>query len=363
MINQSELQKLVDILSENPPILSLYLNVDPAKRSKDEYRLTLRNLLKSVEGQAHPADSERIERYFDFEYDWGGKGVACFSCSNKNLWTPYVLAVPVKDGIFIDRRPKIHPLTELLTHHRPYGVIQIDRNGGRFFAIHLGEIIGRDDYSGEETKKHKQGGWAAQRLQRHDDEQAGHNMRAVADEAEKFITAHELKWIFLAGTDENTSVFRSMLARPYQDLILDSFPLDMEAPILSVLEKSLVSFEDSLSAYQQNLVDKMITAAAKEDTAVLGLNKTLLALAQEKAQILVVSAGYVAPGGVCSDCDSLLAEASESCPYCEGKTMAVEDVVERAMRRMIRLNGQVETISGNPHLDKAGKIGAVLRYR
>ena len=95
MITQAELQRLIDFEPGETTVLSLYLNVDPGRRSKDKYRLWLRKLLKRVAGQADPADIERVERYIDFEYDWQGKGVVCFAGHKAGLWQSFSLAVPI----------------------------------------------------------------------------------------------------------------------------------------------------------------------------------------------------------------------------------------------------------------------------
>ncbi|MFB0547260.1 MAG: hypothetical protein ACETWB_10155, partial [Anaerolineae bacterium] len=114
MITERELQELVDFESEEGTVLSLYLNVDPTQRSKDEYKLTLRGLLKEVADKASPQDVAEIERYFDFEYDWQGKGVALFSCLQDDFWQAYPLAVPVENQVFVSQKPYIKPLTDLL---------------------------------------------------------------------------------------------------------------------------------------------------------------------------------------------------------------------------------------------------------
>ena len=95
MITHAELQQLIDFEPTGHPVLSLYLNVDPSRRSKDKYMLWLRNHVKEVSDQADQADIERVERYFGLEYDWQGKSVASFACAKAGLWQTFPLAVPM----------------------------------------------------------------------------------------------------------------------------------------------------------------------------------------------------------------------------------------------------------------------------
>jgi hypothetical protein len=230
MITHAELQQLIDFEPTGHPVLSLYLNVDPSRRSKDKYMLWLRNHLKEVSDQADQADIERVERYFGFEYDWQGKSVASFACAEAGLWQAFPLAVPMEDGIFVGDLPHIKPLTDLMDRYEPYGVALVDREGSRLFQIHMGQIVGTAGTLGEETKRHKQGGWAAQKLQRHEDVQASHNLRSAANAAIDFFQQGQSRRIILAGTEETVSQFHNLLPRAWQERVVGTLPMDMNAP-------------------------------------------------------------------------------------------------------------------------------------
>ena len=97
MFTEQDLNDLVQFRSDESPVLSLYLNVDPTEQSTEQYRLTLRTLLKGVTDEAGAADVDRVERYFEFEYDWQGRGVALFSCQDADFWRGFSLAVPLQN--------------------------------------------------------------------------------------------------------------------------------------------------------------------------------------------------------------------------------------------------------------------------
>ncbi len=73
MIDETELRRLAQFQAETP-ILSVYLDVDPTRHTSEEYLLSLRNMLKQAEGQAAPEDIQAVQRYFEHEYDWSGRG-------------------------------------------------------------------------------------------------------------------------------------------------------------------------------------------------------------------------------------------------------------------------------------------------
>ena len=140
MISEKELQELVDFHTKESAVLSLYLNVDPTQHTKDEYRLTLKSMLKEVANDAPTKDLDEVEKYFDFQYDWQGKGVVIFSCLEEDFWRAYPLAIPVENRIFVADSPYIKPLTHVLSEYGRYGVILVDREGARLFLFNQGEL-------------------------------------------------------------------------------------------------------------------------------------------------------------------------------------------------------------------------------
>jgi peptide subunit release factor 1 (eRF1) len=249
-----------------------------------------------------------------------------------------------------------------MDRHEPYGVLLVDREGARFFRIHLGEIVETAGTLGEGTKRHKQGGWGAQKLQRHEDVQATHNLRSAVNAAIEFFQPEPSRRIVLAGTEETVSQFYGLLPRPWQDKVVGSIPMDMNATELDVLTKSWTVIDQALDHEEAELVERIITSAAKGEGATIGLSDTLAALQEERAHILVVAEGFDAPGYRCTHCGYVAADHKDLCPYCGGQMLHVDDVVEYAIKRMLELGGQVDSVRDNPKLIEAGSVGALLRY-
>ena len=90
MFSKQELKDLAAYRSETSPVLSAYLNVDSTQVTAEQYRLTLRSMLKSVASKATKADSDALERFIEFEYDRQGNGLALFS--GGDFWRAYTLA-------------------------------------------------------------------------------------------------------------------------------------------------------------------------------------------------------------------------------------------------------------------------------
>jgi peptide subunit release factor 1 (eRF1) len=249
-----------------------------------------------------------------------------------------------------------------MDRHEPYGVALVDREGARLFQIYVGEIVETAGTLGEETKRHKQGGWGAQKLQRHEDVQASHNLRSAANFAIDFFQQGQSRRIVLAGTEETVAQFHNLLPRAWQEKVVGTIPMDMNASETEVLSKSRSIIVEALSREQAELVGRIITSAAKGEGAAVGLSDALAALQEERAHILVVAEGFSAPGYRCTQCNYVAADHEGPCPYCGGDVFDVEDAVEYAVTRMLEQGGHVESVRDNPTLVEAGSIGALLRY-
>ena len=95
MFTENDLRELLEFKTEQQ-VLSVYLNTDPTLGSADAYRPRLRGMLKDVEFEE---DVRKIEHYIDLEFDWSGKGVALFSCSEEDFFRAYTFAVPLRDRV------------------------------------------------------------------------------------------------------------------------------------------------------------------------------------------------------------------------------------------------------------------------
>ena len=370
MFNENDLQELVGFHSEESPVLSLYLDVDPTKRTTDEYKLVLRGLLKEVTGQAWREDIAAVERYFDHEYDWQGKGVVMFSCLEQDFWRAYPLAVPVENHINVGERPYIKPLTDILDAYGRYGVVLVDQEGARLFLFQLGELQESSGTIGEEVKRMKHGrgsaagrrGGVAGRTGRREEEIAQRNLKEAAELTAKFCGGGKCDRIILGGTEQTVAQFQEMLPKNLQEQVVGSFPAVMTASETEVLDRSLEIIAEVERERDKELVESVITAAAKGGAGVIGLADTLGAVHEGRVRTLVVDEGYRATGYRCQQCGYISAQAKEECPFCGGKVRRIDDAVNLIVREVIDQGGQVAVVRDSADLEKAGHIGVLLRY-
>jgi peptide chain release factor subunit 1 len=365
MFTESDLRELIEFAAPDP-VLSVYLNTEPSAGNADAYRLRLRNMLRDIR---LPEDVEAIERYFTQEYNWAGRSVAVFSCQPQGFFRAFPLAIPVANMVNIGERPSIKPLTNLMDSYGGYGVVLVDRQGARLFHFHLGQLTEQEGVLGENVKRIKRGGSSSVHGRRGGpaaktrtiESTVERNMKEAAEFATHFFVEKRVRRVLICGTDDNISMFRSELPKTWQSLVIGCFPMSMTASHSEVLQRALAVGHEAEIHRSEKLVEELLTAAAKGNHAVVGLEQTLNAINNNRVQTLVLVDGYHENGYHCQNCGALTI-TNGLCENCETQLETIPDVIETAIGTVLRSKGSVEVLQPNNSLSQSGSIAATLRY-
>ncbi len=369
MIDEQELRELAGFQVETP-ILSVYVDTDPTQRTNEEVLLSLRHMLEAVERETTPEDVVAIQRYFEHEYDWTGRGVILFSCAAADFWRAYTLALPVASGATVARRPYLSPLAALMDAYGRFAVASVDRQGLHLYLFQLGELIQEELFEGEEVRKLKKGRGSsagpgrrggAPVSSRHEEETALRNLREAAKIAERFYRRYSPAQLLLAGTDSTVAQFRDLLPKEILERVIGTVVVDAATTVPEILDRSLDILDQVDRRREAALVDQVFTAAAKGREGAVGLEETLNLVREGRVRTLIVDRHFHAPGYRCSKCGYLTAHASAQCPFCAGSLVEIPDAAEAVVTQVIEEGGEVEVVDDNPQLAAAG-IGALLRY-
>jgi hypothetical protein len=167
MIGDKDVLELVNFAGQEL-MLSVYLDTDLSAKPKDAVKLALRQSLKDLAHTPSEKDVEAVNHFLDYEYAWHSRGVAIFATAGR-VWKTLILPVAVPTQVNYAEHPYVRPLVDFHDRYGNYNVALIDRESVRLFSVSGREISSETEAFGEELKHHKQGGWAAARYQRHED--------------------------------------------------------------------------------------------------------------------------------------------------------------------------------------------------
>ncbi len=366
MITNQDLRELLNYQAKSA-VLSVYLNTDPAEGSPETYRLHLRSMLKDIE---LPEDIETVTRYIDHEHNWSGRSVAVFSCAQEDFFRAYSIAVPVRSRARYDLRPYVKPLADLFDSYGGYGIVLIDKQKARLFYFNLGEMEEKGGIIGESVKRTKRGGGSQQAgrkggsagLTDYVDEVADRNIKDAVDAAARFFKESNVRRIMIGGSEDTIAQFRAMLPKAWQSLVIGVFPISMNASLNDILERAMKVGAQAEVRRETQLANAIVTNAAKERGGVMGLQDTLQAIYEGRVLTLLIRDGFREAGSRCMSCGYISGEVLEVCPYCGEEVEQINDAVEFAVRRVMRIGGEVEVIDSDRNLGEFKNIGALLRY-
>ncbi len=364
MLTDTDLRELLSYQA-NGPVLSVYLDTDPAEGSAEVHKLHLRSLLKEID---LPDDVFAVTRYFDHEHDWTGYSVAVFSCAADDYFRVYTMAVPVRNRARVMSQPYVKPLADLLDSYGGYGVALVDKQGARLFSFHLGELKEQDGMVGEDIRHTKRGGGSSAGRRGgtagqtdYVDEVTERNMKDAVEFATQFFTENNVRRVLIGGTDDNIAQFRAQLPKAWQSLVVGTFPMSMTASENDILDRALQIGATAEHRREAHLVETLVTSAAKGRGGVVNLDETLSALRAGRVQTLLIRDGFRAPGARCQGCGFLTSQILDVCQFCGGKFETIPDAVEEAVRQVMKLGGDVEVLHELPNTSFEN-IGALLRY-
>jgi hypothetical protein len=367
MFDERALKELASVETEGP-ILSMYLNVDSTQRISDEYKLELRELLKGKAGEVDSEDIEAVKRYVEYDYDWSGRGLAIFSRQAENVWYAYSLAVPVRSGITVARRPYISPLVERDGLYGRYAVALIDRQGGKFFFFQMGELVDHQGFMGEDVHHTRKGRGSSvhgmrggsQVSGRREAELVQRNLKETAIALTNFCHTHHPRRLLLGGAEPTVAQFRELLPAAVNDLVAGTLGIDMDAGEAAVRDHSFDLLHLLEEERHDKVVETVVTSAAKGQNGVVGLDQTLSVANEGRVQVLLVERDYHQEGYRCTGCGYLTTQPLDRCIFCGGDFIEIPDAVEAAVTQVVEKGGTVEVVDERKMEDT--RIGALLRY-
>jgi len=367
MFTKDDLHALLDY-RPHAPVLSVYLDTNPAERTVDDHKLQLRALLNDID---RPEDKEKVRAYFDYEYAWKDHHSAVvFSCTEDNFFQAIPMAVHINNQARVEDQPYIKPLANLFDAYSGYGVILIDQQQARFLSFHLGELVNEGVFSGDEVQRLKHGGGSQATGRRrgdvgdaeHTDTVSDRNMREAANRANKFLEKNDVRRVLLGGTENNVSAFRRHLPKTWQSLVIGTFQMSLTANYTEVQKKALEIGREVDQKRKEKLLDTVITEAAKGRNGLLSFDAILSAVREGRVQTLIVEEGFIEPGFQCAGCSYITTQEMGECPFCSDAFERIDDAVEMAVREVLQAGGGVEVLAGSEELSRRGGIGALLRY-
>ncbi len=373
MLNHDEITKLAKIKADDMYYISCYLNVDPVENARGDYLIHFKNMLKKasenlakdIRKQIMP-DIKKIDSYIVANKRDFKKGLAIISSAAADFWWESHFSTGFRNEVVVDKLPYIKPLLNMIDTFRRYAVMIIDKESARLFAVHLGEIKEyREIYTDNVPGKHKKGGWfslAERSFERHIDYHVELHIKDVIKQLERLLESGDITRLVIGGTEEAMSMAKSLFPRHISGKIIGTFSVTMSAPGNEVLFRVTPVIEAYERKEKEETIELLMTKTMKNENAVLGIDNVLSALQEGRVMKLLFVKDYKTHGFSCARCGFLTSQMAAECPYCKKPMQKVDYMIDLAAQKAIEQGAAFEVVHDNKQFEKAGAIGAFLRY-
>lgn len=378
MITREILRELADFQSPNDDAITFYYQpYTPQDKSHRQEAIQIKDIVKEAMRKAERSgkngtvrsDLERILEMSDRLHGNSGRAKAIFACGSKGFWREYDLPAHLqRTDLQINGHFHVSPLAALDQSMGKSCVCVIDRSKARLFEVADDSVTERENFFAEITRKGKSDGFAgfdAGHAERRADHEAQGHFRRVADHLLETYGAGQCEHVVFGCRDETWPDVERQL-HPY---IKQRFAGRFVAEVASITPEQVRDFAQRLVGQHrerrlQELLREAVDEARANNYGALGLKRVLRSLEQGEIQSLFIGSDFHAAGVECTNCGHLDIRMVSACALCGQKTREVEDIRDLLVGRALRSDIEVLNVPpGNMEFQKAGNIGALLRFR
>jgi peptide subunit release factor 1 (eRF1) len=372
MLSWEELEQLERFDGGGARVLSLYLNLDPARHPTRSYRIAFKDLAKEVAGTVTEAqrhdfaqEVERVTEWFVRQNEAPGRGLILFSCTPRNLWQPHFVNVAVREHLAFDERPDIAGLLELIDDYERFAVVLVTKDKARVFTVFAGDIEAIDAFQDVVPGKADVGALRQSKVQRHHELHVLWHLKKVVAHLSKLQSRRNFDRLIILGPVEATTELQQILPHVLMTRVAAVVRVDEDVTDAEILDKALEVERRIEAEAEARLVSQVVEAAGSGGRATCGVDATLEALWAGAVLTLVIADAMPLSGTECSNCGRIHGGSASICANCGAATHILPDFSHQIAERAVEQRARVEVVHGvaAERLHKAGGgLAAFLRY-
>ena len=359
------LQRLDQIESPSGPIVSLYLNLQPAVEERRTVGARLRNLLDPLQDLEAKLDHDgrmtlrrATHSVLEMETEIAkntGHCVAVFVGGSPEIHEFLTLPRKAWDVAVAATRPYLRPIAATLDQFHHVATLIIDPRRSVLRVSHMGQTLDQSEVESEPIRKADYGGWKGldeHRVRQHAEEVHRRHNREVAERLQHLKDEHGVEVVFVGGREEAVSAFLHGLSNGLRSLVADTFIVDVNTETEGRIAKVTAELEEAYEVKQElELVMKVMEVAKEGGLATIGVEDTLQAANFDAIELLVVAGTEMIPGWACGSC-GWLALTGPVCPACQSEATSVDDFIDSLLYKVRRAGGEIEHVATASELDQ-----------
>jgi peptide subunit release factor 1 (eRF1) len=378
MISREELRQFAQIESSESGAISFYFQPQtPQDRSHREEAIMAKDLVREALRRAerngnHHGLREDLRRVLEIAESLHGnhsRGKAILACRDQNIWRE--IDVPpqrIQSQLVVNSRFHLGPLVTAFRCAHNACILVSDRQRARVFSLRDDAI--RERMEVEFGKLPNSGrsdgfmGYDGGHRERHKENEVMNHFKQLSESMQLLMVREKFDSLLIGCRDEAWPELEPHLSTMVKEKLTARFVLDPASATPEEVRKIAEEILDKKRRDEQrSLVHEVIGQASRNSIGAVGLRRVLTALERQEVQTLLVSPDFHAEAVECTNCRHLDTRMVKACAVCGKETRRLNDVCDALVDSALRNGADIQFVGPDPELEKAGRVGALLRFR
>jgi peptide subunit release factor 1 (eRF1) len=378
MITREELRQLAQLESPKGCAISFYFQPrtpqDKSHREeailiKDLVRDTLRKAERNGNDAALRDDLQRILQIAEGLHNNHSRGKVIFACKDQNVW--WEMDLPPRVGqsqMIVNSRFHLKPLVAAEGGIPRTCIALVDRKKARIFELAEDNLIAKPDLEfGPLPKVGKSdgyNGYDAGHRERHKENEVAVHFKLFAESLQALMNRDKCERLVIGCRDEAWAEIEPQLHTYVRQRLAGRFLVDPIAATAEEVHDHVTRILDKQRTEEQHeLIRETLGQSQRNGRGAVGLRHVLNALERQEVQTLLVSRDFSSDAVECTNCGHLDTRMVATCAVCGNKTRELSDVSDALVDLALRNGAEIRFVDNDPQLEKAGRVGALLRFR
>jgi peptide subunit release factor 1 (eRF1) len=378
MITREEIRQLAQFESPAGCAISFYFQPQtPQNKSHREEAIMAKDMVRDALRKAerngnHTVLREDLEKILTIAEGLHGnhsRGKAIFACREQGIWRELDIPPrPEPSQITVNSRFHLRPLVDAKSGLPRTCIALVNRKKARIFELQDTEITQKSDleFGPSPGVPRSDGfqGYEAGHRERHVENMVMQHFKMFAESL--LMLAHREKFdaLLIGCQDDSWPEIESQLHSDLKQKLRGRFPIDvLSATPEEVRQHAKRILTEEMLTAQMGLIREVMGEAQRNARGAVGLKHVLNALERQEVQTLLVLRGFKAEAVECPNCRHLDTRMVKTCAVCAHETRELSDVSDALVDLALRNGAEIRFIDGDPDMEKAGQVAALLRFR
>ena len=378
MITREEIRQLAQFESPAGCAISFYFQPHtPQNKSHREEAILVKDLVRDALRKAerngnHAALREDLEKVLTIAEGLHGnhsRGKAIFACREQGIWRELdVPPRPDQSQIAVNSRFHLRPLVDANSGLPRTCIALVNRKKARIFELQETEITQKPDleFGASPSVPRSDGfqGYEAGHRERHVENLVIQHFKMFAESLLMLSHRDKFDALLIGCQDDSWPEIESQLHTDLKQKLRGRFPIDVvSATSEEVRQHANRILTESMLSGQMELVREVMGEAHRNARGAVGLKHVLNALERQEVQTLLMLRSFKAEAVECPNCRHLDTRMVKTCAVCGHETRELNDVSDALVDLALRNGAEIRFIDGDPDIEKAGHVAALLRFR